>query len=119
MDGYRVTAVSPIVGPNAVSKGERTAQAIIERCRNMFKALGLNDFKRVHIEMLGSEGNYGRFRRNSYTRECVSWIAVEHEQKKALEIFSKEIAPAGTGMAPGLTNIVGGRPKVSPILKLH
>ena len=55
MDGYRATAVSPIIGPNAVSKGERTAQAIIERCRGMFKRLGLDDFKRVNIEMLGSE----------------------------------------------------------------
>jgi len=119
MDGYRATAVSPIVGPNSVSKGERTAQAIIKRCSGIFRALGLDDFKRVHIEMLGSEGNYGRFRRNSYTRECVSWIAVEHSQKKALEIFVKELAPAGTGMAPGLTAIVGGRPKVSPVLKLH
>ncbi|XP_062311707.1 uncharacterized protein LOC134016350 [Osmerus eperlanus] len=40
-----------------------------------------------------------------------------HRQKKALEVFAREIAPAGTGMAPGLTGIVGGRPRVSPVLK--
>ncbi|XP_036407455.1 uncharacterized protein LOC118793396 [Megalops cyprinoides] len=44
-------------------------------------------------------------------------MAVRHKQKKALEFFSREIAPAGTGMAPGLTGIVGGRPRVSPVLK--
>lgn len=32
------------------------------------------------------------------TREAVIWIAVEHGDKKALEIFGREIAPAGTGM---------------------
>ena len=31
-------------------------------------------------------------------REAVGWIAVHHKQKKALEIFAREIAPAGTGM---------------------
>ncbi|MEQ2248784.1 hypothetical protein ILYODFUR_022586, partial [Ilyodon furcidens] len=51
------------------------------------------------------------------SREAVIWMAVHHKQKKALEIFSREVAPAGTGMAPGLTGIVGGRPRVSPVLK--
>ncbi|XP_061850012.1 uncharacterized protein LOC133625223 isoform X3 [Colius striatus] len=50
-------------------------------------------------------------------REAVIWLAVHHKQKEAVEIFSREIAPAGTGMAPGLTGIVGGRPRVSPVLK--
>lgn len=31
-------------------------------------------------------------------REAVIWMAVHHKQKKALEFFSREIAPAGTGM---------------------
>ena len=119
MDGYRATAVCPVVGPNSVSKGERVAKYIIKRCQNIFQSLGLNDFKRTNVEMLGSEGNYGPLRGNTLTKESVLWIAVEHDQKKALDIFVKEIAPAGTGMAPGLTNIVGGRPSVSPVLKLH
>ncbi|KAJ4944435.1 hypothetical protein JOQ06_012979, partial [Pogonophryne albipinna] len=49
--------------------------------------------------------------------EAVIWMAVHHTQKKALEVFAREVAPAGTGMAPGLTGIVGGRPRVSPVLK--
>ena len=42
-----------------------------------------------------------------------------HDEKIALEIFGRELAPAGTGMAPGLTTLVGGRPKASPVLRLH
>lgn len=119
MDGFRATAVSPVIGPHSVLKGERVASAIIKRCQTIFQSLGLKDFKRVHMEMIGSEGSYGKNKGNAYTKECVSWLAVEHEQKKALDIFVKELASAGTGMAPGLTTIVGGRPKVSPIFKLH
>ncbi|XP_010288977.1 PREDICTED: uncharacterized protein LOC104616303, partial [Phaethon lepturus] len=31
-------------------------------------------------------------------REAVIWLAVHHKRKEAVEIFSREIAPAGTGM---------------------
>lgn len=31
-------------------------------------------------------------------REGVLWLAVHHQQRKALEIFSMEVASAGTGM---------------------
>jgi len=32
------------------------------------------------------------------TRESVLWLAVHHQDKKALELLSREIAPGGTGM---------------------
>ena len=32
------------------------------------------------------------------SREAVIWMAVHHKQKKALELFAREVAPAGTGM---------------------
>lgn len=120
-DGYRATAVSPVVGPNAATKGRKVADSIILRCQHLFKSIGFKDFKRINIEMLGNEDNYGKYKNNTGipSREIVSWIAVEHDQKEALEIFAREIAPAGTGMAPGLTTIVGGRPTISPIFKLH
>ncbi|KAM9717616.1 uncharacterized protein ACNS7B_021243 isoform 2-T2 [Menidia menidia] len=83
----------------------------------MFEQLGLEDYSAVNIQVLGAEDTYGPRARNTGTREAVIWLAVHHRQKKALEIFSREVAPAGTGMAPGLTGIVGGRPRVSPVLK--
>lgn len=47
------------------------------------------------------------------------WMSVQHKEKRALDLFAREIAAAGTGMAPGLTAIVGGRPKPSPLLKMQ
>ncbi|CAG2203620.1 unnamed protein product [Mytilus edulis] len=118
-DGYRSTAVAIIRGPNTKQKGEKTADQIIKRCRRIFKQLNLEDFSRVHVEVLGAEQSYGPMTNLPHgSRESVLWLAVHHHQKKALEFFSKEIAPAGTGMAPGLTGLVGGRPRVSPILRL-
>ncbi|KAL4230889.1 hypothetical protein ACF0H5_011263 [Mactra antiquata] len=118
-EGYRLTAVCGVGGPRSKDKAQKTAEEIIKRCQRIFKQLKIEDFTKVHIEMLGSEHNYGPMSNLPQgSRETVLWLAVHHKEKKALEILSREIAPAGTGMAPGLTGIVGGRPKVSPVLKL-
>ena len=45
-------------------------------------------------------------------------ISTAHPKKEALVLFSREIAQAATGMAPGLTGIVGGRPTVWPKIRL-
>ena len=50
------------------------------------------------IQVIGSESSYGPRAQLLDTREGALWLAVKHPQKKALEIFSREIAPAGTGM---------------------
>ncbi|XP_068961690.1 uncharacterized protein [Petaurus breviceps papuanus] len=120
LDGFRATAVCPIGGPRATEKGRRTAESILRRTRLMFEELGLEDYSAVHIQILGAEDTYGPHARAGLgggPREVVLWLAVQHKQKKALEIFSREITPAGTGMAPGLTGVIGGRPKVSTVLR--
>ncbi|XP_068045296.1 uncharacterized protein [Anomalospiza imberbis] len=121
LDGFRATAVCPVGGPKAVQKAKRTAEAILQRTRLIFSQLGYEDYSAVNVQVLGSEDTYGPHARRSIDgqgpREAVIWLAVHHKQREAVEIFSKEIAPAGTGMAPGLTGIVGGRPRVSPVLK--
>lgn len=106
-------------GPKTKQKGEKVAEQITKRCRRIFGQLNLEDFTRVHTEIIGSEQNYGPMSNLPQgSRESVLWLAVHHHQKKALEFFSREIAAAGTGMAPGLTGMVGGRPRVSPVLRL-
>ncbi|XP_056884438.1 uncharacterized protein lratb.1 isoform X3 [Takifugu flavidus] len=117
MDGFRATAVCPVGGPRAVEKARRTAESIIKRMRRIFREVELEDFSCVNAQVLGAEDMYGANARTKGSREAVIWLAVYHQQKKALELFSREIAPAGTGMAPGLTGLVGGRPRVSPVLK--
>ncbi|XP_060754577.1 uncharacterized protein lratb.1 isoform X2 [Neoarius graeffei] len=117
MDGFRATAVCPVAGPRAAQKARKTAESIIKRTRRMFRQLGLEDYSDVNIQVLGAEDLYGPHAVKTELREAVLWMAVYHKQKKALVFFSREVAPAGTGMAPGLTGIVGGRPRVSPVLK--
>ena len=43
-------------------------------------------------------------------------IAVRHHSKDALQIFAREIYPAATAMAQGLTGFAGGRPEPQPVI---
>ena len=72
----------------------------------------------MSIELLGSEATYGPHGQRQDSREIVVKLAVRHARKEALILFSREIAQAATGMAPGLTGIVGGRPTVYPVIRL-
>ncbi|XP_013402244.1 uncharacterized protein LOC106167895 [Lingula anatina] len=121
MAGYRSTAAVMIAGPRAAEKGKRTVEAIVKRLQYLLKELWFSDFSKVEVQVVGTEEYYGdQARKDLNPREVVVWFSVEHTNRKALELFARELAPAGTGMAPGLTGLAGrGRPKDSPILKLY
>lgn len=114
LDGYRTTATFMIGGIDAAGKGQVVADAIIKRVRGLFKLKGVPDFDDVNIEVLGSEATYGAHSLAQAAREVVVKIGVSHQDKRALGIFGLEIAQAATAMAPGITGLVGGRPKASP-----
>ncbi|WP_079202558.1 acyclic terpene utilization AtuA family protein [Pseudomonas sp. CC6-YY-74] len=117
-DGFRCTASCLMAGIDAVNKAQRVSQAIINKTAELFAERGWGPYKEVSIELLGSEATYGAHGQRQDTREIVIKIAVRHAKKEALVLFSREIAQAATGMAPGLTGIVGGRPTVYPVIRL-
>ncbi|WP_028102223.1 acyclic terpene utilization AtuA family protein [Pseudoduganella violaceinigra] len=106
-DGFRSAAQLTIVGHDAGRKARRSAEAILARTRAMFSRAGLGDYTATHIDVLGAAEGFG---------QAVMWLAVAHPQRAALELFAREIAPAGTSWAPGTTGF-GGRPAVSPAIK--
>ncbi|TVT82866.1 acyclic terpene utilization AtuA family protein [Pseudomonas sp. H3(2019)] len=117
-DGFRCTASCLIAGIDAVAKARRVSQAIIAKTSEMFSQRGWAPYSEVNIELLGSEATYGPHSQRQDSREVVIKLAVRHPDKQALILFSREIAQAATGMAPGLTGIVGGRPTVYPLIRL-
>jgi hypothetical protein len=115
-DGYRATGQLTVVGFDADRKAQRTADAILERTRELFRKQGLADYSATHIETLGSAYLFGPHQPKAPRFESVMWLAVAHKDKQALELFAREIAPAGTSWAPGTTG-AGGRPSVTPAIK--
>ncbi|CAH0229203.1 DUF1446 domain-containing protein [Pseudomonas carnis] len=117
-DGFRCTASCLLAGIDAVAKAERVSQALINKTSELFSQRGWAPYTDVNIELLGSEATYGAHARRADCREVVMKLAVRHPNKQALVLFAREIAQAATGMAPGLTGIVGGRPTVYPLIRL-
>ncbi len=118
-DGFKCTVTFLLAGIDAKAKAQRVADAILAKTGRMFQERDLPPYSDTSIELLGTEATYGPHGRSERCREVVVKISVAHPKKDALVLFSREIAQAATGMAPGLTGIVGGRPTVWPKIRLY
>ncbi|MFM7848730.1 MAG: acyclic terpene utilization AtuA family protein [Rubrivivax sp.] len=117
LDGFRCAGTLVIVGMDAAAKARRTGEAILQRVRRILQAQGLPDFKATAVELLGAETLYGPHARAGAAREVMLRVVADHAMKPALDIFAREIAPAGTSWSPGTTSPGGGRPSPSPLIK--
>ena len=115
--GFRCAGSLVIVGIDAVKKAERTGAAIVERTSRLLREAGFADFTATHVEVIGAESSYGPHSRTRASREVMLRVVADHADKRALELFAREIAPAGTSWSPGTTGPGGGRPSVSPLVK--
>ena len=117
LQGHRCAGTLVIVGIDAVAKAERTGAAIVARTRRLVQEAGFADFAATHVEVIGAESSYGPHSRARASREVMVRVVADHAERRALEIFAREIAPAGTSWSPGTTSPGGGRPAVSPLIR--
>jgi len=117
VDGFRCVGTLVIIGIDAAKKARRTAEAILARTRAIFSNRGFDDYRASSIEVIGAEQIYGPHARTSGAREVMMRLVVDHTDRRALEIFAREIAPAGTSWSPGTTGAGSGRPKPVPVVK--
>jgi hypothetical protein len=118
MDGWRAQAMLLITGTDAARKARRSGEAILERTRAMFKRLKFADYLETRLEIIGAEDQYGPHARTAQTREAVLRLSVRHDNPKALGVFAREVAPAGTSWSPGTTGMGGGRGKPAPNVRM-
>ncbi|MFZ4651586.1 MAG: acyclic terpene utilization AtuA family protein [Rubrivivax sp.] len=125
MDGWRCAAQLVIVGLDAAAKARRTGQAILDRTGALLQGMGLPGFSSTFVEVLGAgayaaagpEDRQAREARDALElREVVLRVVANHPDRRALQLFSREIAPAGTSWSPGTTG-AAGRPAVSPLIR--
>ncbi len=116
-DGFRIIGSCLIAGRDAAGKARKVGEAIFKRVSRLFEEKNIPPFRETSLELLGAESTYGPHARSTGTREVVMKLGASHKDKQALVLFSREIAHAGVGMAPGLTGLVGGRPTVYPMIR--
>ena len=118
-DGYKLSTIFMLGGREAVAKGQHSADAIIKKTRRMFREKNMGDYRDVSIEIIGGEATYGPHARTQESREVVVKVAAKHDQKEALGLLGREIAPMATGGVVGMTGSFGaGRVSPSPVIRM-
>lgn len=118
-DGYRATATTVVTGFDAVAKAERYGQALLQRVRRLFSERGLADFDRTAVHVIGAETLWGANAspRAGDAREVVVQTDVRHQDKAAIELFSKETTGVALSMTTGRCGVgEAGRPKATPVV---
>lgn len=118
VEGFKTSAQLTIVGFDAVAKARRTGAAILDRTSAMLEKAGLGPYTASNLEVLGAESCYGPHARATATREAILRLTVTHARKEALDLFAREVAPAGTSWAPGTTG-TGGRASAAPSIRQY
>jgi hypothetical protein len=111
-DGWRQVAMQPIIGVDAVRRAERQGAAILQRTREMLRDRNMADWRLTHMELLGAEAGYGA-RANAHhrdSREVILKLVVEHDDKRAADLFWREQNSAIMNMSVGTTIGFGGMP---------
>lgn len=104
--GWRVTAYQPVIGPRAIDKAEKQAQAFFKRGAELFRIRNHAPFTSTEAVMIGAGESVGaRGPDRAEVREVLMKICAEHEDPGAASLFAYELHSQLCGMAPG-TSIV-------------
>lgn len=118
-DGFKFSSIFMLGGREAAAKGRHSAESIIKKTRRLFVEKNMADYRDVSIEVIGSEATYGPHSRTADAREVVVKIAAKHDQKEALSLLGREIAPMSTGGVVGMAGSFGaGRVSPSPVIRM-
>ena len=114
-DGYRAAGMLTIFGRDAAKKARRCGEIVLERLRSA----GLS-WRDSLIECLGTgacaEGVLPD-RGSDDLKEVVLRIALEADDRKVVEYFTRQIIPLVTAGPQGTTGYAEGRPRVHPIVR--
>jgi hypothetical protein len=111
--GYKAVGTLVYSWPEAYDK----AQAAERILRARLNRLGLK-FDQILTEFVGANATHGPLagRPSPDLPEVQLRVGVRGEDRKAVERFTKEIAPLVLTGPPGVTGFAGGRPKVEEIV---
>jgi hypothetical protein len=111
--GYKAVGTLVYAWPDAYEK----AKAADKLLRARLDRLGLN-FAQILTEFVGANATHGPLvgEPSPDLAEVQLRVGVRGEDRKAIERFTKEIAPLILTGPPGVTGFAGGRPKVEEIV---
>jgi len=122
LDGYRAVYTQLLTGFDILQKAQLTAEAILVRCKGLLAKMDYADFKQYSINYLGANAlwNKEHFEPPEGIQEIVLRMAVHHDKREAVALFSREVMGVILNMTGGRCAAgEAGRPKVSPVISLY
>jgi hypothetical protein len=118
VDGHRVLTSAMFAGIQAGGRARRAAEAAVERAQRINTQAGREPFTEVSIEVVGA-GDFTLVGEGpgADAPEAVVKVGLRHADKAALETFSREFSSIAL-VAPGMTGLFSGRPRVAPVIRL-
>ena len=114
-DGYRAAGLLTIFGRDAVKKAQRCGEIVLERMR----AAGLK-WRDAVVECIGAGACAAGVTPSddvASLNEVAFRIALEADDQKVVEFFTRQIIPLVTAGPQGTTGYAEGRPRVHPIFR--
>ncbi|MDA7978690.1 MAG: DUF1446 domain-containing protein [Pirellulales bacterium] len=112
-DGFTAAGNMLVYGRDCVEKARACAQIVRQRLRNAGWTFVDKDF---NVETLGTgDGMPGLSRLPVSPSEVVLRISVRHQERAAVERFTRELAPLATSGPPGLAGYAAGRSTPRPV----
>lgn len=121
-DGYRAVLTQTITGFDAEAKAQRTGEATLNRCEQLFRERGWPRARKTQIDLLGANclWNPAQVRRDAPANEVVLKLSLYHDRRDAVDLFSREAMGTVLSMTTGRCGAgVTGRPKVSLVVRLY
>lgn len=113
-NGYKVSGMLVVTGPDAVEKGKLCAEIVFQRLA--MYGLRVPEEDRF-VEFIGTNVCYqGIVPPPDQPSEIVMRIGAKGKDKNLLGFLGRELAPLVTGGPPGITGFAAGRPTPSPIV---
>lgn len=111
--GYKAVGTLVYSWPDAYAKAEAADKIL----RSRLDRLGLR-FEQILTEFVGASATHGALtgKPSADLAEVQLRVGVRGDDRKAIERFTKEIAPLILTGPPGVTGFAGGRPKVEEIV---
>lgn len=114
-DGFRAAGMLTIFGPESVLKARRCGEIVLQRLREAGCV-----FRDTIVECLGNAESVPLDHltsRSDRSFETILRIAVESDDRQAVEQFSRELMPLVTAGPQGTTGYGEGRPRIHGVIR--
>ena len=110
--GYKAVGTLVYAWPDAQEKAQLADRVLRQRLHNLDLS-----FEEVHTEFVGASATHGALAGTiTDLPEVQLRIGVRGDDRKAVERFTREIAPLVLNGPPSVTGFAGGRPKVEEVI---